>query len=44
MNSLVTELQMYLEKQCVVFKEDTPGEFGVETMTKAILYMEYLKS
>ena len=43
MNPLVKELHNYLQENGVVIRGDAPGEFGDDTLTKLIEYMEKLK-
>ena len=43
MNINVKELHNYLKKNGVVIRNDAPGEFGADTLTKLIEYMEELK-
>ena len=43
MNPLVKELHNYLQENGVVIRSDAPGEFGADTLTKLIEYMEKLK-
>ncbi len=42
-NPNVKELHNYLKKNGVVIRNDAPGEFGADTLTRLIEYMEKLR-